>query len=132
MDKNHEITKAVVKYCSSGNIAAFGVESFDKVVVKENTLNSSPKITYEVKNIRVSPRKAYGERIENSTRVLLSTLVDNYENLRINDIVTVVLPDGSRVNTYVTEIGEENITVDLNHPLAGEYVQFSVILISIE
>jgi len=47
MDKNHEITKAVVKYCSSGNIAAFGVESFDKVVVKENTLNSSPKITYE-------------------------------------------------------------------------------------
>ncbi|MCH8066963.1 MAG: radical SAM protein [Nanoarchaeota archaeon] len=47
MDKNHEITKAVVKYCSSGNIAAFGVESFDKVVCKENTLNSSPKIAYE-------------------------------------------------------------------------------------
>ena len=47
MDKNHEITKAVVKYCTSGNIAAFGVESFDKVVCKENTLNSSPKIAYE-------------------------------------------------------------------------------------
>jgi len=47
MDKNHEITKAVVKYCSSGNIAAFGVESFDKEVCKQNTLNSSPKITYE-------------------------------------------------------------------------------------
>jgi len=47
MDKNHEITKAVVKYCSSGNIAAFGVESFDKVVCRENTLNSSPKIAYE-------------------------------------------------------------------------------------
>jgi radical SAM superfamily enzyme with C-terminal helix-hairpin-helix motif len=47
LDKNHEITKAVVKYCSSGNIAAFGVESFDKVVCKENTLNSSPKIAYE-------------------------------------------------------------------------------------
>jgi radical SAM superfamily enzyme with C-terminal helix-hairpin-helix motif len=47
MDKNHEITKAIVKYCTSGNIAAFGVESFDKVVCKENTLNSSPKIAYE-------------------------------------------------------------------------------------
>tara|TARA_Y100000310_G_scaffold341787_1_gene442102 strand:- start:4685 stop:6154 length:1470 start_codon:yes stop_codon:yes gene_type:complete len=47
MDKNHEITKAVVKYCTSGNIAAFGVESFDKVVCKENNLNSSPKIAYE-------------------------------------------------------------------------------------
>ena len=47
MDKNHEITKAIVRYCSSGNIAAFGIESFDKVVCKENTLNSSPKIAYE-------------------------------------------------------------------------------------
>ncbi len=47
MDKNHEITKAIVKYCTSGNIAAFGVESFDKEVVKQNTLNSTPKIAYE-------------------------------------------------------------------------------------
>tara|TARA_Y100000310_G_C20691671_1_gene822677 strand:- start:126 stop:1595 length:1470 start_codon:yes stop_codon:yes gene_type:complete len=44
---NFEITKAVVKYCTSGNVAAFGVESFDPVVVKENTLNTSPKIGYE-------------------------------------------------------------------------------------
>ena len=44
---NDAITKAVVKYCTSGNIAAFGVESFDPVVVKENTLNTAPKIAYE-------------------------------------------------------------------------------------
>jgi radical SAM superfamily enzyme with C-terminal helix-hairpin-helix motif len=46
-DKNHEITKAVVKYCTAGNVAALGVESFDKVVVEENSLNSSPKAAYE-------------------------------------------------------------------------------------
>ncbi len=51
MDKNHEITKAIVKYCSSGNIAAFGVESFDKEVCKQNTLNSTPKIAYEATKI---------------------------------------------------------------------------------
>ncbi len=37
-----EITKAIVKYCTSGNIAAFGVESFDPEVVKANQLNTSP------------------------------------------------------------------------------------------
>jgi radical SAM superfamily enzyme with C-terminal helix-hairpin-helix motif len=47
MDKSHEITKAVAKYCTSGNIAAFGIESFDKEVVKQNTLNTVPKIAYE-------------------------------------------------------------------------------------
>ena len=42
-----EITKAIVKYCTSGNIAAFGVESFDLEVVKANTLNTSPQVAYE-------------------------------------------------------------------------------------
>jgi radical SAM superfamily enzyme with C-terminal helix-hairpin-helix motif len=39
-----EITKAIVKYCTPGNIAAFGIESFDPVVVKSNTLNTMPAI----------------------------------------------------------------------------------------
>ncbi|MBI2134718.1 radical SAM protein [Candidatus Woesearchaeota archaeon] len=47
MDRTHEITKSIVKYCTSGNIAAFGVESFDREVVRQNTLNSTPKIAYE-------------------------------------------------------------------------------------
>ncbi len=47
LDKNCEITKAIVNYCTSGNIAAFGVESFDIEVVKQNTLNTSPNIAYE-------------------------------------------------------------------------------------
>ncbi len=37
-----EITKAIVKYCTAGNIAAMGVESFDPEVVKANLLNTSP------------------------------------------------------------------------------------------
>src|SRR3989344_5680791 len=45
--KDFEITKAIVKYCTSGNIAAFGVESFDMEVVKANTLNTPPTIAYE-------------------------------------------------------------------------------------
>lgn len=61
-DKDHEITKAIVKYCTSGNIAAFGVESFDPDVVKANTLNCSPKIA--IKAIEIINK--YGqERGEN-------------------------------------------------------------------
>lgn len=49
MDRQNDfaITKAIVKYCTSGNIAAFGVESFDMEVVKANTLNTSPQVAYE-------------------------------------------------------------------------------------
>ena len=37
-----EITKSVVRYCTEGNIASFGVESFDKEVYSANNLNCSP------------------------------------------------------------------------------------------
>ncbi|MBI2661932.1 radical SAM protein [Candidatus Woesearchaeota archaeon] len=40
--KGEEITKAIVKYCTPGNVAALGVESFDPEVIKENRLNTSP------------------------------------------------------------------------------------------
>src|SRR3989344_3805483 len=44
--KGIEITKALVKYCTSGNVGAFGIESFDPKVTKANTLNCSAPIAY--------------------------------------------------------------------------------------
>ncbi len=43
-EDGEEITKAIVKYCTSGNIAAFGIESFDPDVVKANRMNTSPTV----------------------------------------------------------------------------------------
>jgi len=34
----------VVRYCTPGNVAALGVESFDPEVIRENSLNSTPEI----------------------------------------------------------------------------------------
>jgi len=45
--RGKEITKAIVEHCTSGNIAAFGVESFDQKVTKANTLNCSAPIAYK-------------------------------------------------------------------------------------
>ncbi|MBW2980333.1 radical SAM protein [Candidatus Woesearchaeota archaeon] len=49
--KGIEITKAIVKYGTAGNTAAFGVESFDPEVVKQNNLNADPEVTYEAGRI---------------------------------------------------------------------------------
>lgn len=40
---DEEKTKLIVKYCTPGNIAAFGVESFDENVIKANNLNAAPE-----------------------------------------------------------------------------------------
>ena len=82
----------------------------------------------EIKNIRIPPNKAYGALIENSTAVFPKASINNSKNLKINDMVTVATAEGKKIITYVKRIGEENITLDLNHPLAGNYIQFAIIL----
>ena len=67
-DKNHEITKAIAKYCSPGNIAAFGVESFDKEVVKENCLNCTPETAFNAVEIL---NKYGAERADNGMHKFL-------------------------------------------------------------
>lgn len=43
--ESKEITKLIVEYCTDGNVAAFGVESFDEDVCIANNLNSRPELT---------------------------------------------------------------------------------------
>ncbi|PIY60119.1 radical SAM protein [Candidatus Woesearchaeota archaeon CG_4_10_14_0_8_um_filter_47_5] len=45
--RGEEITKALVKYATGGNVAAFGVESFDPEVIEQNALNCRPDIAFK-------------------------------------------------------------------------------------
>lgn len=52
ISKNGEaITKLIVQYCTPGNVAAFGVESFDPVVIKENNLNCEEGMAFKAAQI---------------------------------------------------------------------------------
>ena len=46
-ERGKKITRAIVEYGSPGNVASFGVESFDRKVIEANNLNSDPDTTYE-------------------------------------------------------------------------------------
>ncbi len=40
-----KMTELTTKYCTAGNIAPFGIETFDEKVVRANDLNSMPKVS---------------------------------------------------------------------------------------
>lgn len=46
-ENGKEITELIVKYCTPGNVAAMGVESFDEKVVEDNNLNSTPQQAFK-------------------------------------------------------------------------------------
>mgnify|MGYP001611061648 CR=1 FL=1 len=86
----------------------------------------------EVKNIIIPPGKAYGNLIENSTIKLPKARIQDQGEMRIGGVITIIGPNNEQIPAYIKEIGNENLTLDLNHPLAGHYVQFSIILRSVE
>ncbi len=45
--RGDKITQDIVKYCTEGNVAAFGVESFDPEVIQQNNLNAQPEKVLE-------------------------------------------------------------------------------------
>lgn len=86
----------------------------------------------EIKNVRIEPEKAYGLKIANSTAILPKNSFNNSQNLKINDIVTIINSKGDKAFVFVKELNEENITIDLNHPLAGKVILFAIVVRSIE
>ncbi|ENN96149.1 radical SAM protein [Methanocaldococcus villosus KIN24-T80] len=67
-EESVEVTKILVKYCTPGNVAAFGVESFDEKVIKANNLNAYPEDVIKAVEIL---NKIGGKRGENGLPYLL-------------------------------------------------------------
>lgn len=85
----------------------------------------------ESREVRLEPEEAYGDPRED--------LVVNVEKNQFppdaepevgQQVQVQVAPDQSRIAT-IQDIGEEAITLDLNHPLAGKALTFEVELVEI-
>ncbi len=79
---------------------------------------------------------AYGEYDEEQVIALpkSSFVIDGNvaeEFLRIGAMIPLQTQDGHQLTGIVREIGEEDVRVDLNHPLAGKDLHFSVEVLSV-
>ena len=46
-------------------------------------------------------------------------------------IISFALPDGEEYPGMITEVGEQQVTVDFNHPLAGHEITFDVEILEV-
>jgi len=73
----------------------------------------------------IEPEHAYGERHENMKQEVPKELFGGVENIEVGMQFQSETDDGPVMVTVVA-IGEEMITVDGNHPLAGVHLNFDV------
>jgi peptidylprolyl isomerase len=85
----------------------------------------------EKKNLVIPPEEAYGQNDEKlTTKVSRSHLPDSVQPA-IGMQLQVKQKDGSIFVVWITEMDEETVTLDANHPLAGKTLNFDVELTDI-
>ena len=85
----------------------------------------------EKKSIEVPPEEAYGPRQEKLiVEVKKSNLPDHIEP-SLGQRLQMQVDNGNHIELAITEIKEETITLDANHPLAGHTLFFDLELVEI-
>jgi peptidylprolyl isomerase len=85
----------------------------------------------ETKEIIIPPDQAYGERIQQ----LVQTIARDQFNIgdlepEIGMAIEMHTPEGS-IPLVITDLTETTVTLDANHPLAGESLHFALSLVEI-
>ena len=80
----------------------------------------------EKKVFTVEPEDAYGRRDEDLSQSFARSDVPPELNPRVGMTVGVRSPEGHQIPARITYVDNEKLTLDLNHPLAGETLTFEI------
>jgi FKBP-type peptidyl-prolyl cis-trans isomerase 2 len=87
----------------------------------------------ERKTVRLQPSEALGERLpELVSQVPLHSFPEQDEDLHVGSTIMVKDDKGNDVKAKVTQLTDQEITIDANHPLSGEAITFDIELIEIK
>jgi len=85
----------------------------------------------ESKTTTVPAEEAHGPRDEEMVLVRDRQRIPEHLQPEIGDELTIRQPDGETFVVTVTDVSESSVTLDANHPLAGEDLTFDILLVEI-
>jgi peptidylprolyl isomerase len=85
----------------------------------------------EKKTFTLEPDEAYGHRDENLEHNFMRSELPQGVDPKAGQVLTLKNPEGGQFPAFVKHADAEKITVDLNHPLAGETLTFEIEVLEI-
>lgn len=82
----------------------------------------------DVVQVEVPPNEAYGERNEEAVQKIPREAIPPHIELREGLLLVMQTPQGEEIGMKVLDFDEESVTVDLNHPLAGKTLYFTLFI----
>jgi len=86
----------------------------------------------ESKTVTIPAAEAYGDRHEQLVQQVPKTALPEEMKPEVGMQLQSQSPEGQVMNLVVTGVEEESITVDANHPLAGQALTFAIELVEID
>jgi peptidylprolyl isomerase len=86
----------------------------------------------ESKTVTIPAGEAYGDRHEQLVQQVPKTALPEEMKPEVGMQLQSQSPDGQVMNLVVTGVEEDSITVDANHPLAGQALTFAIELVAID
>ncbi len=88
----------------------------------------------EEKTIKIPAKDAYGEKDPNNVQKLpKSEIPDNIRGKIVPGIMLAMqAPNGEKVPLIVSAVDEDSITLDLNHHLAGQDLNFKIKVVDVQ
>jgi len=84
----------------------------------------------EEKTVTLKPEEAYGMPDE---RAIQTVSTDNFpKGAKEGMMVGVPLPNGQKIPARITKLDDKEVTIDMNHLLAGKTLIFWIKIVSIE
>lgn len=119
-DSSYDRNEPLAFVCMSGAV----IKGFDDAV-KDMAVG-------EKKSVHLEPADAYGE-VDQS--LIQKVPVDNFANadeIPVGQDIIMRDPNGNTMPVHVVSIEDGIITLDMNHPLAGQALNFDLELVDVE
>jgi peptidylprolyl isomerase len=85
----------------------------------------------EKKEFTIAPEDAYGLRNADLMQSIPRSEVPPEMDVEVGMVVGLVSPEGNQVPARIVHMDDEKLTMDFNHPLAGESLTFAIEVVGI-
>ena len=83
------------------------------------------------KTTEVDPEQAYGEHREDMVMEMEKDQIPNEVDPEVGQQLQLRLENGQTVPVLITALGEDTVTIDANHPLAGRKLIFEIEVVDV-
>ncbi len=85
----------------------------------------------EEKKVTINPKDAYGDVNPQLTKKVPRDKMPKDQEIKPGIMLKLGTPDGKQFPAKITEVTDKEITIDLNHPLAGKTLHFTIKVVEI-